>query len=80
MCLDCRYDKRCEVGNAYHQNRHHLYWPKCNYRTDLESEFREHPDNSEYLCRLKHDLLHARTPPPTKPTRAFMLEWLKERS
>ncbi len=52
---------------------HHEYFPRRNYRTKIEKQFRELPANKEQLCRLAHDILHLTERPPIKPDRDVMI-------
>jgi hypothetical protein len=69
----CPYWKDCrEDGSSFRSTKHHKYWPRTAYTTELERLFRELPENIGYLCRYKHDLLHKASKPPTKPNRRIM--------
>lgn len=52
---------------------HHLFYPRRDYRTRVEKEFRELPENKEQLCRAVHNERHAMEGPPQKPSREEML-------
>lgn len=45
--------------------RHHLWWPKCDYKTGLEREFRE--ATSVLIPAWLHTLIHRYHRPPEKP-------------
>ncbi len=52
---------------------HHLYFPRRDYKTNVEKQFRNLPENKEQLCRAEHNERHATEPPPLKPSRDEML-------
>lgn len=56
-------------------NRHHLFWPKHWYKTELEIQFRELPCHIVELAIGFHNLLHRCSDlhPPRKPTVEEML-------
>lgn len=56
-----------------HASTHHLLYPRGQYRTALEKEYRELPSHKVQMCRQEHDELHATEQPPTKPPRDEML-------
>lgn len=60
---DCPY--RSQVGCE--SNKHHQYWPRRDYKTSLEKEFRELPENKEQICKWLHQLIHENSEPPEKP-------------
>lgn len=62
-----------ETKPGCYSDTHHLYYPRANYRTQLEKQFRELAVNKEQLCRYEHDQVHAENEPPLKPTREQML-------
>lgn len=47
---------------------HHEYYPRSDYVTKLEKEFRELPDNKTKMCRAQHNERHATEQPPEKPS------------
>lgn len=55
------------------KNTHHKLWPRNRYKTDVEKQFRQLPQNKEDMCMDEHRELHATTPPPPKPSHAEML-------
>ena len=63
-CCPYRYRSpdACELGT-----RHHLFWRRKDYRTELERAFRELPQNSVYQLELVN-----RT--PDKPSKERMQE------
>lgn len=67
---DCKY---WESKHGCRQNIHHLYYPKNQYTTPVEREFRELPENKERMCMAEHDELHRTERPPQKPDREEML-------
>lgn len=66
---DCKY---AELGGCF-SDTHHLFFPRRNYTSKVDREFRELPINKEQLCRAEHDERHATEPLPDKPTRDKML-------
>jgi hypothetical protein len=54
-------------------DRDHIYYPKKEYRTALEREFRNLPENIVLRCICKHRRRHAEEAPPLKPPREEML-------
>jgi hypothetical protein len=59
---------------------HHRFHPAKLYRTPLEKEFRNHPDNMDFMAWCEHSELHATTKPPEKPPLSHMRAFLfKER-
>lgn len=63
---ECKYAPRC------YSDEHHLAWPRSDYRTKVERDFRNLSINKVQICRAEHDELHLEEP-PTKPTRDEML-------
>lgn len=59
---------------------HHVWWPRRKYRSQVERQFRELPENKEVLCREAHDDLHATTRPPVKPPREVMIRAIGQHS
>lgn len=57
---------------------HHLYWPRRDYKTSVEKEFRNLPQNKELMCRQEHDELHVTEQTPHKPKREEMLAAIAE--
>lgn len=57
--------------------RHHLFWPRTDYKTALERKFREHPLTSVELPEETHRLVHMYQDPPRKPSREFMEQFLR---
>lgn len=53
---------------------HHAFWPRCDYVTGLQKQFRKVfvlPIN-----RGIHDAIHCELPPPVMPNRATMMGYL----
>lgn len=66
----------CHIGVGQYRcrsNEHHLYWPARDYKTEIENEFRELPENKVQLCMYDHDMLHVQQEPPQKPTLETMI-------
>lgn len=54
-------------------NKHHIFWPRTRYKSDLEVMFRELPCHIVELAVPAHDTLHRHSPPPRKPQPYEML-------
>lgn len=68
-------NQNCKLYPACHKDKHHIYYPRANYTTRLEREFRaSHVVN---ICRALHDEIHTVEAPP-KPNRQQMLSDLRE--
>lgn len=50
-----------------HTSKHHLWWPRRDYKTDIERRFRGLPCNVVELQHDTHLLIHEYQEPPTKP-------------
>lgn len=61
-----------------HGTRHHLWWPRSDYKTRLERSFRNHPLNSSNIEESIHNELHKSSKPPQKPSTEFMRQFLKD--
>lgn len=57
--------------------RHHLWWPRRAYRTELELEFRNLECNIVLLPDYLHQTLHKHQTPPEKPSVEFMEEMVR---
>ena len=66
---DCKYAER---GGCF-SDTHHLFYPKRAYKTEVEQEFRELPENKVQICRREHDERHATERTPDKPSRKAMV-------
>lgn len=53
-------------------SRHHLFWPRRDYKTPLQKKFRNLPCNIVLLEIDEHTELHRTTPPPKMPERSAM--------
>lgn len=60
------------------QDIHHEYWPRADYTTSVEKEFRELEVNKEFICRALHNFIHAKNRASDKPSRATMLEAIND--
>ena len=58
----------------YDRDRHHLYWPRRNYVTGLEKQFRNLPCHVLDMAIVDHRELHATQSAPNKPSREHMQE------
>lgn len=72
--IPCRYR---ELGQC-REDIHHKYWPSSNFRTRIEKQFRQLPENKEITCRERHDQIHATESEPIKPSRDAMLRAIAE--
>lgn len=71
---ECTPEQMAECPLMRHfQDQHHIWWPKRDYRSQLEKRFRNLPENKEVLCRYEHDLTHYEAP-PIKPSREVMAQ------
>ena len=52
--------------------KHHLFWPKNDYRTETELAFRALPCYHVSIGVEVHRVLHAHSKPPTKPSTHVM--------
>lgn len=68
----CEPDEACKYFPDCYADIHHLYFPAGSYRTALEKEFRQAPQNKILSCRRLHDEDHLKEP-PQKPSRDEML-------
>ena len=75
--MDCpSTNESCKYWENKHgcrTNVHHEYYPKSDYTTPIEKEFRELPENKTPMCMAEHDQLHKEFAPPVKPDREEML-------
>lgn len=47
---------------------HHEFYPRHDYRTQIEKAFRELPENKQRMCRQQHNDIHATGDIPEKPS------------
>ena len=64
-------DSNCPLKKCF-GDVHHLYYPANQYRRPIEQEFRNLPENKEFLCRREHNERYATEQPPIKPSLDFM--------
>ena len=64
-------------GRCY-EDVHHEYWPKSEYKTRIEREFRLLDENKILVCRALHNEIHARRRQSEKPSRNEMLRIINE--
>jgi len=62
-----------ETKRGCFADTHHKWFFSRWYRTAVEKDFRELPENKEQLCRAEHEEIHATQPPPEKPSREQMI-------
>lgn len=62
------------VTGGHSVDRHHLFWPRADYRTTVEKRFRR--EFQMPINRGVHNEVHANIEPPIKPSRATMLGYL----
>ena len=58
------------------KNRHHIWFPRRDYKTDVERKFRNLPCNIVWIDEKIHRLLHQFTEVPKKPSREEMLMYI----
>ncbi len=75
--MDCpNASPECKYSGSKHgcrTNIHHEYYPKRDYTTPIEKEFRELEENKTPMCMAEHDQIHRDFGPPDKPSRDEML-------
>lgn len=72
---ECTPEQKADCPIRKHfSDTHHIYYPASNYRTLVEKEFRELPENKVQLCRNEHNERHATEEIPVKPSRDEMLQ------
>lgn len=69
----CGLRKRLQYSDT-----HHLYWPKNDYKGELEETFRELPMNKKQVCNCVHMAIHREQQPPKKPDPVTMLNAIRE--
>ena len=52
---------------------HHMYYPRSDYKTSTEKQYRELPHHKVRLCRNEHNEIHANEQAPTKPPYSEMV-------
>lgn len=59
--------------------RHHKYWPKRDYKTPLQRQFRQQPCNIDLVTPEEHREIHAksRETPGGMPSREYMVQTLQ---
>ena len=62
------------VTDNHHFDTHHLFYPRCDYKTRTERLFRR--AFAIPINRGVHNEIHATIKPPRKPSRAVMLGYL----
>ena len=67
---ECKY---WESKHGCRTNIHHEYYPARDYKTPVEKEFVELPQNKTEMCMAEHDERHNTERPPVKPSRDEML-------
>lgn len=63
---------------ACYEDIHHKYWPRRDYRTQVERQFRSLDINKVKICRAMHNEIHASRRKSDKPPREGMLRAIKE--
>lgn len=57
---------------------HHDYFPSKDYKTKIEKNFRQLPENKIRISRCLHDDVHLELLPPPKPPRDEMIQALAQ--
>lgn len=71
--VPCTPTEECRYYPCF-TDTHHLYYPRRRYKTQVEREFRNLPENKVEMCRAAHTELHATEQIPKKPGRDEMLQ------
>jgi len=74
--MECSPNPDCKYYKSKHgcrENTHHIFYPKRDYQTPVEKDFRELPENKVALCMVEHEEIHRTERPPQKPDRDEML-------
>lgn len=72
---DCKY---FDSPTGCFSDTHHLQYPRADYRSKLEKQFRELPENKVDICRDMHDECHAFEDLPLKPSLEVMRHTVNE--
>lgn len=72
--VPCTPTDECKYSPLCYEDTHHLYYHKKRYRSKIERQFRQLPENQVELCRAVHDERHATEQIPPKPSRDEMLQ------
>lgn len=72
--VPCQPDEGCRYYPDCFEDVDHLYWPRRNYKTQVEKQFRELDENKTLVCRALHEERHATERPPQKPPREVMIQ------
>ena len=67
-----------ETEGECYEDRHHEYWPRSEYTTKVEREFRGLEVNQIVICRALHNGIHARRRRSEKPPRKEMLRAIQK--
>lgn len=67
-----------EAEGECYEDTHHEYWPRSEYRTKVEREFRGLEVNQIEICRWLHNQIHAERRRSGKPSRKEMLNVIQE--
>ena len=67
-----------EAEGECYQDVHHEYWPRSEYRTPVERQFRGLEVNQQFICRALHNAIHAEKRRSGKPPRKEMLRVIQE--
>ena len=58
-------------------NKHHVFWPRKDYKTKVEKNFRQHYGLVVPTPIINHNILHSRVSSPDKPGRVQMLDCME---
>lgn len=77
--IPCEQNNDCPVkavvGRCF-EDIHHDYFPRREYKTKIEKDFRNLDENKKLMCRMAHNAFHAMGIIPDKPSREEMLKRL----
>ena len=66
----CDPQRECRLRDTIgcFEDVHHRVYPRRDYQTPLEKEYRNLDENKEITCRDRHNEKHANEPTPEKPS------------
>lgn len=79
--MDCERNPDCKYFNSptgCFTDTHEIYYPRRDYKTAIEKQFRKLGCNVVKICRRVHDEIHAQNPNGVpKPSREEMLQTIQ---